>query len=160
MEPYEATLNLMKAEVSLGYTSIHIYKPSDLEAGQVGYSIGSNGQPLTGKRDGDWRKSWLVIGYDETCGDPIFIDTSEEGYPVYTALVGKGRWDPKPVAISLKAFSHSLSAIADVAKGREYPVALKQNPLTEGEKEAVLSTIRHQNPKLDISFWEILLTNS
>jgi len=160
MESYEAVLNSIKAEVSFGNTTIHVYHPSKLSSGQIGYSISPAGEFLVGDKDGDWRKTWLVIGYDETCGDPIFIDTSEEGYPVYTAIVGKGRWDPQRIAVSLVGFAHGLSAIAAVAQSREHPVALEQNPLTQSEKDNALATIYQHNPNMDVSFWENILSNS
>jgi|SRR5215468_12544258 len=160
MQSYEVILTRTKPQVSFGYTKIHVYQPSELESGQVGYSISPNGVRLTGDDDGDWRESWLVIGYDETCGDPIFIDTSKNGYPVYTAIMGMGRWDPRPVAVSLEAFAHSLSAVAAVAHGRENPVLLEQNPLTESDKKALLATIQICNLGMDVSYWEAILSNS
>jgi hypothetical protein len=92
------------------------------------------------------------------CGDPIFIDTSEEGFPVYTAIHGEGRWDAKQIAVSLEGFGRALSPVADIAKGREYPVALENNPLTQFEKESTLAAIRRDNPGVDLEFWEILLS--
>lgn len=160
MEPYEIMLSAIMPEISFGCTTIHVYQPAEIEAGQVGYSISSDGKLLIGEKDGDWRGTWLVIGYDETCGDPIFINTDEEGYPVYTAMIGKGRWDPVLIAVSLRAFGKALSAIATVAKGREYPVALEQNPLSRPEEEAALATIRQHNPKIDLGFWQTLLSES
>jgi hypothetical protein len=160
VQPYEAALSGLTAEVSFGYTKIHVYRPPELELGQVGYSVTPTGLSLAGEGDGDWRKNWLVIGYDETCGDPIFIDISKKAYPVYTAIMGRGRWDPQPVAISLEAFTHSLSALRAVAKGREYPALLEKNPLTLPEKEGVLEAIRYHNPGMDLSYWEAILDSS
>jgi hypothetical protein len=160
MDKYEATLDAIKPEVSFGCTTIRVYRPRDLPSGQVGYSVSPSGEILSGDNDGDWRPTWLVIGYDETLGDPIFIDRTEEGYPVYTAAIGKGRWDAQPIAVSLLAFAEALSAVAAVAQGRENPEALEKHPLTWREKDVVLATIRRHNPKLDVGFWEVLLTNS
>src|SRR5215831_2679360 len=101
MDTYEATLDAMNPKVAFGCTTIRVYRPSELAAGQIGHSITPTGVVLSGDKNGDWRKEWLVIGYDETCGDPIFIDKTEEGYPVYTAVVGKGRWDRQRIAVSL-----------------------------------------------------------
>jgi hypothetical protein len=160
MDTYELMLDTIKPAVSFGCTTIRVYRPKELASGQIGYSISPTGNPLFGNKNGDWRKPWLVIGYDETCGDPIFIDRSEEGYPVYTAMTGKGRWDPQRIAVSLEAFALALSAIAAVAKGREHPVSLENHPLTQSEKDVTLATIRQYNPRLDVGFWERLLTNS
>jgi hypothetical protein len=160
MEPYAHIVNSIRPKTSFGCTTIHVYRLPELESGQVGYSISPDGEPLTGDKDGDWRSTWLVIGYDDTSGDPLFIDTSEAGYPVYTAMNGQGRWDSERIAISLPAFAYALSAVAAVAKGREHPVALEQNPLTQSEKDIVLASIRQQNPNMDVRFWETLLSSS
>jgi len=160
MEPYQHILNTIKSEISLGSAIIHVYQPHEIRSGQVGYSVSTTGKPLSGDRSGDWQKEWLVIGYDGTCGDPLFIDTSKEEYPVYTAMTGKGRWDPIPIAISLQGFANALSAVAALAKGRENPAALEQNPITISEKNIALAIIRQQNPDIEISFWDTLLTEA
>jgi hypothetical protein len=160
MDTYEAKLEAISPQVSFGCTTIRIYRPSELASGQVGYSISPTGEVLSGDNNGDWRRSWLAVGYDETCGDPIFIDRAEEGYPVYTAATGNGCWNHQRIAVSLAAFAQALSAVAAAAQGRENPVALEKHPLTQQEKEAALATIRRHNPKLDLGFWEGLLTNS
>src|SRR5258707_12456348 len=153
-------LNTIQAEVSFGCTTIHIYRPPELESGQIGYSISPTGQSLVGDSQGDWRRNWLIIGYSDAGGDPLFIDTSEKGYPVYTAMVGQGRWAPKCVAVSLEAFAQAISVVAAIAHDREYPVALERNPLKQSEKETALAAIQQYNPKLDTSFWETLLISS
>jgi hypothetical protein len=159
MHSYEPLLSATRPETSLGCTTIYVYRPSELGARQTGYSISPTGASLVGNKDGDWRRSWLVIGSDDTSGDPIFIDTSEESYPVYTAMHGSGYWDPLPIAVSLAAFAHALSAVAAIAEDRKSPVALAQHPLTQSERDTTLAIIRQHNPKLDLSFWEILLTD-
>ncbi|HZI57373.1 MAG TPA: hypothetical protein VFF39_11385 [Verrucomicrobiae bacterium] len=160
MDTYECMLGTIESEISFGSTTIRVYRPKELISGQIGYSIDQKGKPLSGDENGDWRNTWLVIGYDETCGDPIFIDTAEEGYPVYTAMIGQSRWDPVCIAVSLAAFGHALSVIAIIAKGREYPVALEQNPLTQSEKDTALATIRKHNPGIDLGFWQTLLNEA
>jgi hypothetical protein len=157
MKAYEEILTSIPTEVSFGYATIQMYRPSELEQYQVGYSVNPAGVSLIGGNNGDWHKEWLVIGHEGRCGDPLFIDVSQDGYPVYTAMHGEGRWDPVSIADSLHDFGHALSAIADIAKGREHPVALKANPLKKEEKEATLATIRRHNPTADLDFWNIFL---
>jgi hypothetical protein len=157
MQSCDQLLEAIQPEVSFGYTTIRIFRASELEPQQVGYSITPTGQSLTGDEDGDWRKNWLVIGYEDLCGDPIFIDTSQEEFPVYTAIHGEGPWEPNRIADSLVGLGRALSAIADVAKGREHPVGLENNPLTQQEKQAALAAIQRYNPNADLSFWENLL---
>src|SRR5215468_9730344 len=83
--------------VSLGYRSVILLSHAELQEGQVGYSVDPQGRALTGDEPGDWRESWLVIGYEDQCGDPIFIDVVAPKFPVYTAPHGMGDWLPELV---------------------------------------------------------------
>jgi hypothetical protein len=157
MKAYEQALESIRSEVSFGYETIRVYQAPELESLQVGYSVKPTGESLVGKEDGDWLKKWIVIGCEELCGDPIFIDTSVKGFPVYTAAHGEGRWDPTPVAVSLEGFGKALAVLAQAARGREYAKALEENPLTQPERESVLAAIRNENPGIDLEFWEIVL---
>ena len=80
-------------EVTIGYSTIYLFAKSGLVEGQKGYSVDPNGKILTGEKDGDWKNSWLVIGYEELCGDPIFVDLNLEHLPVFTAIHGIGSWN-------------------------------------------------------------------
>ncbi len=159
MDAYEPRLNAIEPKrVSFGCQTIHLYQPNKLASGQLGYSVGPNGEDLTGDTDGDWRRAWVVIGYNEACGDPLFIDTTEENFPVYTAMIGQGRWDRKPVAVSLETFGRFLSIIAAVSQGRDCPVALEEHPLSYSEKGRVLASIRDNNVNLNMDFWDAFLS--
>ena len=57
------------AAFSLGYTTVHLHPVAELPAAQQGYGIVPEGV------DTDWLPEWLVIGYEDCTGDPIFIDT-------------------------------------------------------------------------------------
>jgi hypothetical protein len=158
MEAYEKALEAVPREVSFGHETIRVFRGPELGPLQVGYSIGPTGESLAGDRDGNWLEKWLVIGYEELCGDPIFIDALAEGFPVYTAMQGEGRWDSKRIAVSLETFGQALSAIGRIAKGRENPVALEGKPITRSEKEETIDVIRRENPGIDLEFWEVLLS--
>ena len=85
---------------------IWLTKPELLEKMQLGYRIhGITDEDLTGSADGDWQPDWYVIG-EGLCGDPLFVDISEkeQGFPVYTAQHGAGRWDAVKAANSIAAF--------------------------------------------------------
>ncbi len=138
MSDFEAALSKVPSHVSFGYSSVHICRPSEVEQRQLGYSIAPDGEPLWGDGDGDWRRSWLVIGDEGECGDPIFVDIAGAGYPVYTAWHGEGWWDPRPIAVSLNGLRETLNAVAIAAQGREHPVALEQNPITPTERDLVI----------------------
>jgi hypothetical protein len=156
MRGYEAVLASIPSEVSVGSEGVHICSLADLPGMQRGYCISSAGEPLCGDADGDWKKEWVVIGYETTCGDPIFIDSAVERYPVYTAMHGEGRWDPRPIAVSLDGFRQALEAIAQVAQGREDLLALEANPIAPAERDEVLRTIRRFNPGIDLDFWILI----
>ena len=158
MEQYEKILETLHPGISFGVGGIRVYRPDELPSMQVGYSVSPTGESLTGDKRGDWLRSWVAIGHEEACGDPIFIDTSEEGFPVYTAMHGEGPWNPERIAVSLEAFGRTLSAVAVIAEGRENPVALESNPLTSSEKENTFSFIRSTNPGVEMDFWEVLLS--
>ena len=51
-----------------------------------------------------------------------------------TAMHGEGSWEPEPIAKSLSALAIALRAIKDISVGREHPVALEQNPLSDSER--------------------------
>jgi hypothetical protein len=157
MNGYQELLSELPSNTSIGCAGISIWSRSELQERQLGYSIGAGGRSLTGVKDGDWRSSWLAIGNEDLCGDPIFIDTAAPGYPVYTAVHGEGRWEPVPIAQSLTAFREALAAVGRAAPGREDPVALEQNPLSAVERESILKEIREHNPDIDLSFWEMML---
>jgi hypothetical protein len=158
MKPFEEILDTIRREVSFGYTTIHIFRASELETQQVGYSVSPTGDLLTTDHGGGWLKSWIVIGNEDLCGDPIFIDSSQADFPVYTAMHGEGRWEAEQIAASLVGFGHALTAIAGIAEGRKYPVALENKPLTQPERAAALAEIQRHNPNVDLSFWQGLLT--
>jgi hypothetical protein len=147
-------------EVSFGVTTIRIIRAEELGPLQVGYASDPHGKPLTGEADGDWKTSWVVIGHDDTCGDPIFIDAAQEGFPVYTAMHGQGAWKPTRIASTIEGLVFALNALSEAARGREYPLALESNPLADDERTAVLAQIRQYNPDVSLDFWTSLVDAS
>jgi hypothetical protein len=59
---------------------------------------------FTGENAGDWKRDWFVIACEDLLGDPIFVDLSEPGLPVFTAAHGEGEWNPVLIASSLRGF--------------------------------------------------------
>jgi hypothetical protein len=144
-------------EFSLGYGGITLLDEDEIQGGQEGYSVDPQGRSLVGEAEGDWRRSWLVIGTEQTTGDPLFIDLEKPLLPVYTAMHGMGDWQPEPVADSADAFLRSAELVRGVSSGRESPVELERNPLSDAERDAVLRQIESLNPRSDMNFWELLL---
>jgi hypothetical protein len=96
-----------------------------LEDGQLGFSVhGTTGADLTGKADGDWRESWLVMGDDNDC--PFYLECAEEKdgeAPVYHAQREKGRWYSYRAATSFEKFLRLIAAYMDGYRSWEDPEA-------------------------------------
>jgi len=133
--------------VSLGYHEIHLAFVGQLEEAQRGYSSVPGDETM-------WDPDWVVIGSDDMCGDPIFIDTADEEFPVYTAEHGAGEWRPRLIAFSFQHLLDILEQFRSFRGGCSTPVELKRRPITSAEREHLLSFIRQRNPDIEISFWE------
>jgi hypothetical protein len=129
-------------EVSLGWRTVTLIPAEELSEAQAGYS------------GPGWASSWLVIGYEDQLGDPIFVDRAVDSLPVFTAAHGEGEWDPVPIADSFDSFVAGLREVASVSAGREHPVGLETNPLPDAERQRVLLRIQELNPHADLEFWE------
>lgn len=140
--------------VSLGFRSVILHTPDELQQAQVGYSMDDHGASLIGTLPGDWREDWLVIGYEDECGDPIFIDTMRKDYPVYTAPHGVGDWVPSLIATSFPNFIAALSYVKNLSVGRQNPVERAANPVPARDRKAILEAISRENPDASLEFWE------
>jgi hypothetical protein len=145
--------------VSLGYFTIHIYDVDDLEEAQIGYSVDPSGTSLIEENAGSWQRNWVVIGYEDGSGDPIFIDSEADGFPVYSAMHGTGAWEPNLIATGLRNFATAMREIARVAEGRENPVKREANPIEPDERANVLERIRRDDTGSNTAFWESWLTS-
>lgn len=144
--------------VNLGYMTVHVHGVNELEEAQIGYSVDPSGTSLVDHETGSWQTQWVVIGYEDSCGDPIFIDSETEGFPVYTAMHGSGTWEPNLIATGLGNFAAAVREVARVAEGRENPVQLEANPIAPDERAKVMQRIQRHNPGIDPTFWETWLT--
>ena len=140
--------------VSLGYTTVALFSAAEVEDAQVGYSVSDSGERVTGDQEGDWKESWLVIGCEDLCGDPIFVDLAKPLLPVFTAAHGQGDWSPVMIASSWEGFIQALQLVKRVSIGRENPVKLQQNPLSAVEREQTLNRIAQLNRGASLEFWE------
>src|SRR5215468_9701869 len=131
-------------EISIGYSTVHLFEQDKLEEGQVGYAIDPKGKSLTGTAEGDWRPTWVVIGYEESLGDPIFVDIAQRDFPVYTAMSGRGKWSEEKIADSFHGFIKGLELISGIAVGRESPVLLDQNPISDEDIRQTITRIEQE----------------
>ena len=156
-ERYIHARKVIPDEVNFGCGGIKLFAFPEIEQGQVGYSIAADGTSLCGGEDGAWRSSWVVIGYDTACGDPIFIDTDNAAVPVFTAIHGQGSWHPNPVATSPEIFAKCVDAFSRIAVGRANPVELDDHPLTDEERKHFLDRVAELNQTSTApEFWHVL----
>ena len=56
----------------------------------------------------------IVIAYETMCGDPIIIDLSEEGYPIFSLMHGMDSWSGGDfLADSMESFINFMKDIGD-----------------------------------------------
>lgn len=146
-------------EISLGYSGIELFPLKTIGSEQIGYSVDPTGQSLCTNEPGSWKPAWVVIGRDSCVGDPIILDSASVDHMVLTAAHGEGQWNPYPISVSILAFQATLQAVAQIACGRESPVAIENNPLPDELRDATLSAISALNPGMDIDYWELFLEN-
>jgi len=139
------------AAVRIGYSGVELDSLAGIPEAQKGYSIIPEGSET------DWRASWLVIGHEISMGDPVFIDVEEEDFPVYTAPHGEGSWSPTQIAPSSSALFAILAKLAALAKGRENPVLMEKNPISEVEKDRFLGFLGEFFTDEVPIFWTILV---
>lgn len=134
----------------IGYAGIVLAPLSAIDAAQKRYADAPESR-LT-----PWRSDWLVIGWCEPYPDPIFIDTEDEGFPVYTAIQELGGWFPELLAYRFEHFLETLVELEQLARGRETISLLNENPVPEEEKRSFLDRIKAKGPEVDVSFWKAL----
>ena len=141
-------------EIRLGYTGVFLIDFTDggKNAAVVSPPAGDPAEVRGGR--GRWPEHWLVIGYEDSFRDPIFLDTSQKGLPVYTAMCGEGKWFAERIAASVEGFAASLRRILILGEGRECPVSLMKNPISQEAKQRSLEEICRLNPGAKIDFWE------
>lgn len=155
---YKEIRKALPGEVSFGCGGISLSAVEGLEQEQVGYSMAADGTTLCKEQDGAWRASWVVIGHETACGDPIFIDTATEAMPVFTGIHGEGAWRPNPVASSAEAFAKCVQEFSRISIGRSNPVELEAKPVDDHERTGFLRRIAELNRTSSApEFWGVLL---
>jgi hypothetical protein len=144
--------------IEYGTGGVYLYRIDELTGAQVGYGVSSGGASLCGKRSGDWRESWIVIGHDLALGDPLFVDVSISGIPVLTAMHGEGTWEPIQISSSLEHYRSALTHFAEIAQGRENTVRIGQNPLSAKARKAAVRELCGSDPDADKAYWESVLS--
>lgn len=131
----------------------------ELQHAQVSYSYDEEGAVLTGTNEGDWQESWVVIAIDLEMGDPYFIDTAQENFPVYTAVPYDGPWLPEMVASSLEGFLNSLILLMSSSNQQDSAKFVPDE--TAIVDEAILMGLQEQLIKVSGvgEFWQTFFVN-
>lgn len=88
----------------------HYPQPEQWHAWHCGFRWhGVTGESLVADTAGMWQPGWYLIALNGL-DDPFFIDLNEaaDGYPVYYAAHGAGRWQAERIATGLHAFQSLL----------------------------------------------------
>ncbi|MBP6323386.1 MAG: SMI1/KNR4 family protein [Chitinophagales bacterium] len=144
--------------ISIGYSELNFLKADNIKSGQIGFSIDKSGKPLISKKPGDWKKNWIVIATDDL-GDPIFVDSDNTNLSVFISQHGQGAWKETYIASSLEIFKEILSDLKRLSIGRDNPIQIEKNPITEIELNNFLAKCKTKNTEIDIWFWEDFLEN-
>lgn len=144
-------------EIKFGAGGIRLFTADEIEKGQVGYRVTPDGKSLCSEVEGAWQPSWIAIGYETACGDPLFIETAEPSLPVLTAIHGEGTWEPMPIALSFDAFAECVREFARIAQHRNNPVELDALPLPEAVRSAFLRRVDELNQgEFESDFWAVM----
>lgn len=114
--------NPVEVETVTPVEKVRLLPAEKLVEGQVGYAVGEDGTSLVTGKEGDWKKSWVVIGVSTLFGDPYFLDVSkldaEGDCPVYAGQkTEKGTWKTTLAASSFASFVNILALGMDLAAG-------------------------------------------
>jgi hypothetical protein len=133
-------------ETSSPIEKVRLFPARELMHEQQGFSLDDKGAPTDGKNG--WRKSWIIIGRSTLLGDPYFLDTSkldaEGDCPVYTAMSGTERWEPRLCASSFAQLLRIFAITMELAQG--YGNALFDDDDEATFREAVGGKIKAIDP--------------
>lgn len=125
-------------EVFFGSSGFSIADEDSIKDLQLGYSVHPDGSDLSGSNEGDWQKSWIVIGADTEIGDPFFVDVNEPSLPVYTAMHGMGEWNAEMVSSSLSSFLETLVYLHGISKQDFARIEPSEDTITDPHRLAVI----------------------
>jgi hypothetical protein len=112
----------VEVETTTPVERVRLFSSDKLKEGQVGFAVGEDGANLVTGKEGDWKKSWVVIGTSSLFGDPYFLDVSkldaEGDCPVYVGQkTEKGTWRVKLASSSFASFLNILALTMEIASG-------------------------------------------
>ncbi|MDP1660337.1 MAG: hypothetical protein Q8L55_00340 [Phycisphaerales bacterium] len=99
----------------------------------------------------------VVIGCCTLLGDPIGVDCTRPGFPVWAHMHDEASWEPEPIAGSLEAFGRAAALVQGVCVGRDNGLTIETNPVTSAEIESFSRALRAVDPEAGVDFWELFL---
>lgn len=147
----------------------HYPKVDELEAFQSGYRYhGVTLENLVADKAGAWQPGWYVVAQNGM-DDPFIVDFSDaaQGFPVYYAAHGTGRWDVVQIADNLAMFSSLLTALKARYTNKEETLQYlqahtdKQNVLWQEVYDNVLNRDDTPIEPVDMTEWiwgEVVIT--
>ena len=155
-EIIEAIKSKNLKEVFFGSNGFSIADEGSIKDLRLGYSVHPDGSDLSGTNEGDWQKSWVVIGTDTEVGDPFFVDTSEPSLPVYTAMHGMGEWSAELVSTSLTSFLEVLDYLNSISKQKFARIDPDENTITDPKELAAIKK-KLQEISGEKYYWKIFI---
>lgn len=127
-------------EIVCGWNEIHIDDGTGLDELQVRLPDGAP--------DGQ-----VVIGYCSLLGDPIGVDCTLAGFPVWSHQHDEASWEPEMIAGSLDAFGKAAGLVGKLCAGRDS----EAKPVTDAEIEQLFRAIRAADRGAGEDFWRLFL---
>jgi hypothetical protein len=139
--------------VEVGHQTVELLDGDALADAQIGFAVGPDGKDLTGPEPEAWKPHWLVIAFEESLGDPIFVDTADPALPVYTVGHDMDWSDPSRLAGSFEGFADALQWVHETAGGDTTPVELEERPLSDEALVRLITRVLERNPGAHEVFW-------
>ncbi len=113
--------NPRQVETATPTERVRLFPAEEFLSEQRGFALHEDGAPRADAKDDAWRRSWVLVGRSSLLGDPYFLDVAkldaEGDCPVYTAMSGTERWEPRLCASSFAQFLRILTTAMEVAQG-------------------------------------------
>jgi len=137
----------LKAETVTPVERVKLFSSTEIAQEQVGFSVAEDGTPRAMAKDGEWRKTWILVARSSLLGDPYFLDVSkldaEGDCSVYTAMNGAGKWEPRLCGSTFAQFLRILAVSMEVAQG--YGEAI----MDDDDEAAFRETLGHKIKTID-----------
>ena len=140
--------NPVRLETVTPVERIRIFPADELLQEQRGFAMNEDGSPRTETTKEGWRKTWIIVGRSTLLGDPYFLDVSkldaEGDCPVYTAMSGTERWEPRLCASTFAQLLRILATAMEIAQG--YGEAILDDDDEASFREALGAKIKSIDP--------------